>query len=661
MGQTDGKVFKVMSNRKVIIWFFSLLAVLVLYFLFTWSSPTPQIVIDKSADQPESTGISEQPAGRVGKIGDVGIGAVQQARYTHLNSRKEVDREFGFEKLIHEMGDEWEIEKPFMNIFRRDFECRITADSGKVQVQVAGGRPVPKDASLNGNVVIHIIPTADSDVTESFIYLDDIIFISERSQFSTKGPVKFVNDNAKLTGKGLELVYNEQTRRLDFLRIMHLDDLSLRIPSKENSSSRKSELQTAGAGSMPADTVAAKPQHDKSGKDKKGEYYKCTLNGNVVINTPEQVVVADELLINDIFQSKEKKSKDHGGNSSGKSGTAPAAQGEPNEPGKFTDINVSCDNGITVTPKDSQIPYASPADKSDTTAADRVVKIAGRESKRAAFAAQKIDYSLSDNTVTLEGDCLCTAFQNETNGLRKHTLSSQKITVTLSREKEDKPFAWAEGIKKVVAEGGVVQLATAKMTGEKILGFSKLKCSRFEYDSDSDKLVANGPGLIAIDNSNIAPPQKQKVKPAKFGLRRQCYAVVRDFQTLTYDLKSNTFSADNSGGGLIIDYFPVDRGKTDTQVTITAGHIDAKLLDMPAGGMELMNLTATGGVTYEEKDIQFAGSNLIYDADSSMINIKGDKSQPCLLNGALVDAIKYDLKKNKFKAEVRSPGALQFK
>jgi len=651
-----------MSNRKLIIGLLSLLVALALYLFFTWSSPTPQIVADKSSDQPESTGISEQPEGRVGKIGDVGISAVQQAKYTHLNSKKEVDREFGFEKLLHEVGDEWEIEKPFMNIFRRDFECRITADSGKVQVQVAGGKPTPRDASLNGNVVIHIIPTADSDVTESFIYLDDIIFISERSQFSTKGPVKFVNDNAKLTGKGLELVYNEQTRRLDFLRIIQLDDLSLRIPSKENSSSRQGKPQTAAAAPLSADTATIKPEQSKPDKDKKGEYYKCTLSGNVVINTPEQVVVTDELLINDIFQSKEKKSKDRGKNDTA-SGAAADVRNEPNEPEKFTDINVSCDNGIVVTPKDSTFSYedALPAEKPSTSPADRVAKITGQESKRAAFAAKKIDYSLADNIVILEGDCLCTAFQNETNGLRKHTLSAQKITVTLSREKENKPFAWAEGIKKVIAEGGVVQLATAKMAGEKILGFSKLKCSRFEYDGDSDKLIANGPGLIAIDNSKIAAPQKQKARPAKFGLRRQCYAVVRDFQSLTYNLKSNTLSADNSGGGLIIDYFPVDRGKTDTQVTITAGHIDAKLQDMPTGGMELTNLTATGGVTYEEKDIQFAGSDLVYDADKSLINIKGDKTQPCLLNGALVDAIKYDLKKNKFKAEVKSPGIFQFK
>jgi hypothetical protein len=199
------------------------------------------------------------------------------------------------------------------------------------------------------------------------------------------------------------------------------------------------------------------------------------------------------------------------------------------------------------------------------------------------------------------------------------------------------------------------------MAGEEILSFSKLKCLKFEYDGDGDKLVASGPGLIAIDNSKIAPPQKQKSRPSRFALRRQCYAVVRDFEILSYNLKSNTFSADNSGGGLVIDYFPVDGGKTDTQVTITAGHIDAKLLGMPTGGIELLNLSATGGVTYEEKDIQFAGSNLIYDADKSLINIKGDKTQPCLLNGALVDGIKYDLKKNKFKAEVSSPGLFQFK
>ena len=651
-----------MSNRKIAIGLLSLLVTIVLYMFFTWSSPMPRIISDKSLEQPESKGISEQSAGRIGKIGDVGIGAIQQARYTHLNDKKEVDREFGFDKLIHEVGDEWEIEKPFMNIFRKDFECRITADSGKVQVQVAGGKPSPKDASLNGNVVIHIIPTTNSDVIESFIYLDDIVFISERSQFSTKGPVKFVNDNAKLTGKGLELVYNDQTRRLDFLRIMHLDDLSLRISSRENSSSNQNKLQTAGTAPLSTDTVTIKSKQNKTLQDKKGEYYKCSLNGNVVINTPDQVVVADQLLINDIFQSKEKKSKGNSDNSE-KSDTASTARNEPNQTEKFTNINVSCDNGIVVTPKDSTFSYedALPVEQPRISPADRVAKIHVQESKRAAFAAQKIDYSLADHTVTLEGDCLCTGFQPDKAGFRKHTLSGQKITVTLSRERQDKPFTWADGIKKVVAEGGIVQLSTAKMSGEKVLGFSKLKCSKLEYDGDADKLTADGPGLIAIDNSKIEPPQKQKSKPAKFGLRRPCYAVIRDFQTLTYDLKSNALFADNAGGSLIIDYFPVNGGKTDTQVTITAGHIDAKLLDMPTGGMELMNLTATGGVTYEEKNIQFSGSDLIYDADTSMINIKGDKSQPCLLNGALVDGIKYDLKKDKFKAEVRSPGAIQFK
>ena len=100
---------------------------------------------------------------------------------------------------------------------------------------------------------------------------------------------------------------------------------------------------------------------------------------------------------------------------------------------------------------------------------------------------------------------------------------------------------------------------------------------------------------------------------------------MRDFETLTYSPKSHQLVADSNGRGLVIDYFPITDGKTGTQVTVNAGHMEAKLLEFADGGTELMNLTASGGVTYEEKDIQFAGSNLIYDADKSVINITGDK------------------------------------
>ena len=222
------------KSRKLYVWLISAGAVLVIYLLYNLISRTPPIEIDtgaKFADTAAESNTGEFDS-KIGMVGGVGVGTIQKAKYTHLNAKKQVDREFGFEKLLHAEGDEWEIEKPYMNIFRGNLKCYMTADEGKVQVEDAVGRATPKDATLTGNVVIHILPEKGSNIKEGFIYLDDVIFISEKSQFSTAGPVKFTSQDAQMLGKGLELVYNDELDRLEFLKIIALETLRIRQSSK---------------------------------------------------------------------------------------------------------------------------------------------------------------------------------------------------------------------------------------------------------------------------------------------------------------------------------------------------------------------------------------------------------------------------------------------
>ena len=126
----------------------------------------------------------------VGKVGDVGVGIIKNARYTTLNAQKQVEREFGFEELLHQDGNNWEIEKPYMNIYRRNFNCSITGERAKVAVEVAGGRVTPKQGMLMGNVIIRILPRQKDAAGETTIYLDDIAFSADKSLFSTAGPVE---------------------------------------------------------------------------------------------------------------------------------------------------------------------------------------------------------------------------------------------------------------------------------------------------------------------------------------------------------------------------------------------------------------------------------------------------------------------------------------
>jgi hypothetical protein len=713
-----------LKSRKLYIWLISAGAVLVIYLLYNQISKTPPIAIDSG----DTTYKAARDEGREtrderrGMVGGVGVGTVQKAKYTHLNAKKQVDREFGFEKLLHAEGDEWEIEKPYMNIFRGNLKCYMTADKGTVQVEDAVGRATPKDATLTGNVVIHILPEKGSNIKEGFIYLDDVIFISEKSQFSTAGPVKFTSQDAQMLGKGLELVYNDEMDRLEFLKIIALETLRIRQSSKASlfsSETTATESPASPGNEAQAERQKAKeiPAADRETiEKKKGAYYRCVFRKNVIIDCPEQLIFADEISINNILWSKgpEKKHENRDTGGTDKMETAVEAneesvsspQGEPNESSEqFVDIVVTCDDGITVVPMDSSGMPENAATEG------KGLKNFNDEKGRPTFVAQKIDYcAITEDTVAsgpseltfytndvmgtegkprslergggkqpgvpvkvtaqekaeflpvlnqviFEGDVLCTMLREKVDFQQKYTLSSPKLTVDLSKDKRSRA-----DIKHLTASGEVVQLDTSKWAGEKLLGFTKLKCLQFDYDAGQQMFLATGSGVIAVDNSKIAEPEREV---GRFSLQRPCYAVVRNFDTLKYLKEANLIIADAGAEQILIDYFPVIKGQQGQQTSATSNHIEAVLYETASGQNELSTLSAKGGITYEEerakkgKTIQFVGSEMFYDNSKSMITAWGDELQPCFLNGALAPGIEYNLKTDRIKTKITGPGTLQ--
>ena len=760
--------------RKFFIGLISLGAVLAAYLLYNQLSETPQIEIDRPAEFADIIADSnaEKFTDEIGMIGDVGVGTARVARFVDYNEDKTVKREFGFEKLLHEEGDEWEVEKPFMNVFRRSYKCYITADKGKVQVETVAGRPGPKDATLDGNVVVHILPAEASDIQESFIYFDNVDFVSEKSQFSTAGPVKFISHDAEMLGVGAELIYNGELDRLEFLRIIHLESLRLKTSEASPLSSDKTAVTSpAGADNKVKALLSPEPaaadiaQNEKPSSAKKaqpvehaptvedpilqgdavrkpaptsppvvarreeGQYYKCLFRRNVVIDTPEQLIFADEFFINKIFWSKTSSEKptepDVGGidtkkvksenekgktpdaepddtntagaNSSPSPGAAAANHTKPKGLGEqFVNIVVTCDGGIVVVPVDSSIAHRSLAGSEAVATEKPGAKGLNDTTGRTIFVARRIDYDASTgNTVAagpseltfyandvigtdakiavpvkitaqkkarflpalnraiFEGDCLCTMLREDSGIWQKYTLSAPVLTVDLTKD-----TASDADIEHLTADGGSVKLATVKTAEGKLLGGIELKCRRFDFDTARQMFLATGPGVIKVDNSGVPGPNE---KAGRFSLKEPCYVVVRDFDTLEYFLQSNRIIADAGRGGIFIDYFPVVEGQYGQQAAATAAHIDALLHETADGELEIATLSATDGITYEDQDKQFAGSELFYDHANSIITVRGNELQPCLLNGALVDGIEYDLRTGKVKTKISGPGALQMK
>jgi len=679
-------------SRRFTIWLVSFLAVLVVYFIYNRVSRTPTIPTDASMTPAGQLADVCDSNGKVGMVGDVGVGVVKNARYTTLNAQKQVEREFGFRELLHQDGNDWEIEKPYMNIYRRSFNCTITGERAIVTVEIAGGRVTPKQGMLMGNVTIRILPKQKDAGGETTIYLDDIAFSADKSLFSTAGPVELVSDNIKMTGTGMEIVYNGDDERLERLQITNLQSLRIKRWSEG----------TVLRSTPDADANNQKQKSENEQASKQGKYYQCTFDKNVRIETPNEQLLADALLINDIFipggsaEQAGKETSPDDNNTPIPSSNKPRATVSTESP---SDVSITCDGGIIVTPMSTQAEKKPP--KQQTTYAEIIAqqdantspvgkttfrggnvtysaatgeavaigpssiafdvneKTKDGESKPATVrmtSRRQAAFSPASNKSTFEGDCRCTVSQKQDEILQQYIVLADKLEIDMAKKNTDKVSGSSLNANRMIASGPNTHLASTKKTGDKLLVGIELKCASIDYNTTDDNFFAAGPGLIKVDNSQTDEPQE---KLAKFSLQRKCYALLRNFDSLAYAGQSKHLIADSKGGSLLVDYFPLVEGRGNEKVSVTSSHVEADIAETLTGRMELKDLLAKGAVTYEDKDTQVVGSEFIYDANTALIDIRSDKYRPCNFNGAIIDAVRYDTKTGKWNTRIKGPGAIR--
>lgn len=441
--------------RKLLVGFISLGAVLATYLLYTGASDSPVLETDSGREFIEAAADSNigDFDTNVGKIGGIGLGRTEVAKYITLNKEtKAVERELGFEKLLHEARGFWELEKPYVNIFQPDFTCCITADRGLVQVETAADRTTPKDATFSGNVVIHLLPKESSEFKECSVYLDDIAFLSERSQISTKGPVEYVSEDVHMRGRGLELIYNDNSDRLEFFRIVDLEMLRIKnsktamFSKDEPQADESAEVVARGETQQTDETVvAAGPKKTEAStaaapatETKEGVYYKCILSKNVLIDTPDELIFADQrIYISDIFWSKDSAEADANDaeavavageeNTVGDSNSVPAddsadpnvtalaaaeSNAPPEEPG---DIVITCDNGLVLVPMDAARSLDEFMEVSIGSDNERPAELE-TDMERTRFLAPRIDYDMVTGDVAAEGESRLTLYTGDRGG-----------------------------------------------------------------------------------------------------------------------------------------------------------------------------------------------------------------------------------------------------
>lgn len=342
------------------------------YLLLTDSGPMPAAKVTETKDLPlQPTDLMPR------EIGEPIVKVAYQSRYVVLDPlTKSLSRVLGFETLLNPGSDSrWQVEKPYIEFYESSYVCRMDSDKGLFTVDTSGGSVSPTDAQLEGNVVIHIKPRPGSSMSETYIYLEDLVFSSERSEFSTDGPVRLVSDNALLEGYGMILIFNTGTGKVEYLNIRDLEQLVLRDVVEPGttvaSADEQAEPVSADSArvSAPA-TGSASAEPQAPGR----EFYRCTLEDNVMIRYGKQLVVAgaDNVAIRNIpMKSAGQSSSDDKTSAQPGSTVEPSvaantaaettdAAGTPSRDAS-RDVIVTCDGGIIFQPMAQAMSASGPA------------------------------------------------------------------------------------------------------------------------------------------------------------------------------------------------------------------------------------------------------------------------------------------------------------
>jgi lipopolysaccharide export system protein LptC len=469
---SPGVVDMNLNFRKLIVGLAVLAVLLGLYVGYTRLGGDAPIKM-RPTPRPGPNDLAVMPSQGEGKIGQTTIEGIHNTRLINRDASGRIDRDFGFDDLYHNQGDQWVATRPFMTmyLYQSGFKCSVTADKAQVKMEGSAERLIPNDAAFSGHVVIHIAPSEPNEAREAFIYLDDVVFTAEKSLFSTSGPVKFVSHSARLVGQGMELLYDEERQRLELFSIRNLDSLRLRsevfdlLSASPPTSSENTSVKPGGNPAEPRPVANALRQ----------TRYECVLRDNVQIVTPDKIIRAiDWLSITDILWA---------GSAIGESSpvkAAPAASNvrrnaEPNEsenlpvsgnqamsttgsnamafellPDSLFDIVVTCRGGFVVRPMGETPPgRAAVKGVSGQVVFDPNVAV---DPLHQVLIARHIDVNAVTRNALLAGP-VRTSFLVDPNNLFSANNLARKVLVTVDAEKEAR---FLSASNRIVLDGNCV-------------------------------------------------------------------------------------------------------------------------------------------------------------------------------------------------------------
>lgn len=708
-----------MDTHRITVGLAAFGALVLVYVGYTHFHRTPQTVERDYA--PPADRFPQEPNELVSKgIEDTKL-KVYQPRIKLYNDKGQLVREMGFSDMA-ETEDEnlIEVVTPFLDIYDPDFICHVTAAKGSVRFDPTSGDPFPKDATFSGEVTITFEPTPGSRFQPSTVRLDHIVFLSDQSLFSSSGPIHFESPQVELKGTGLQCVYNDRERRIEYFWLKDLDILRLLVPEEKLFFGRDKLLLEKG------DLAMAQSQDANDAPEYSFEsamalhYYSCQVRGNTLVESPQQVIFAEETInLTKFFWPKPLLRE------SLSSSTPDANQpGEPNgvsdpaslvtiDPASLVEIKITCDRGIMVAPDDVNTAIVDPCGIADLKPRRDWRASVDEHSGQSFFQVRDLEHALVERDtlargpialsfytdkgmdaldtmgqvmpvqisaqdmaryeaeakyILFSGQSQCTLEREEPNTVEHYTLIAPRITVELYDEKEMQAIAAHTDLKHMRADGGAVKLrmtvqaetadVAEDLDGKTITGV-EMTCRECDYSPipKQELFEALGPGQILLNNANPITDPNQTLKVGD----RPYYAGLQNFDTLRYHIAENRIVADGNVQDMQFDYFPVVDGRVDMDQRIQgeARHVEIELVKTEAGKLELGTITALGNVSYRDKKHNLYASGLSYDHTAQWMTMWSETDEPCYINGVPTTSIRFNLKTGEvLDAAITEPGSI---
>ena len=362
--------------RRFLIGLISFVVVFVGFWIYVGLMDTPPIQVADVSDVPDMDVSQTAPGARsIGDTKPIEVGTARNFIYDPIT--KEIVTEYGFDELLNpgEGSSRWRVEKPYLIFYQEGGQYRIDANRGIFQVDTVGSKSAPsfKDAQLDEDVVIHITPCPGSQMAETTILMDDLMFSSERSEFATDGPVAIQSSQVQMDGYGLILIFNTGVGKIEYLQIKDLDFLRLRGFASSDSDfgsdgnltkgKNESEMEAESAKQQAADSQSQTLSPEEAEVDI-FDLYQCAISNNVLIQYGDELLVsgADQVNIQNIDLSGMNEADS--GNTVDEHGVEENTKTEPvSVPSKTAtqqsvvqvddgsqDIVVRCDGGMIIQP-----------------------------------------------------------------------------------------------------------------------------------------------------------------------------------------------------------------------------------------------------------------------------------------------------------------------